>query len=257
MKALWEKVKEYFLHQMPGELYVSLLIMILIAIFAILLGHKIKKADPTKPPKGLAFVADYLVEFSQNTINGILGTAYEKFTPYFIFLILFIPLAFISGLFGLASPMNLFAIPLCLAFVSWLGIQISSIYFNKLGYLKSFADPLPPWLPILAPINVIGKIAPLLSLSLRMFGNAIAGYLIMTMIYWATGQLSAAVLPLLFKGAGWFNIFGVLIAPVLHAYFDIVSALIQTIIFVFLTMLLISVEIPAPVNRKEIKEGGK
>ena len=87
MKDFFDKVKDYFVNKMPGEMYVSLLIMIFIAVFAIVLGHKIKKADPTKPPKGLALVADYLVEFSQNSINNTLGTAYEKFSPYFIFLI--------------------------------------------------------------------------------------------------------------------------------------------------------------------------
>ncbi len=257
MKEFFDKVKDYFVNKMPGEMYVSLLIMIFIAVFAIVLGHKIKKADPTKPPKGLALVADYLVEFSQNSINNTLGTAYEKFSPYFIFLILFIPLAFISGLFGLPSPINLLTIPLCLALVTWLGIQISSIKYNKWGYLKSFADPLPPWLPIMAPINVLGKIAPLLSLSLRMFGNGMAGFLIMTMVYWATGNLSSTLLNLLIPNASWFNFIGLMITPFLHLYFDLVSAFIQTVIFVLLTMLLISIEIPAPVakvDRKVIKE---
>lgn len=260
MKEFLADLRDYFVNKMPGELYTSLIIMIIIAIFAIILGYKIKKADPTKPPKGLAFIADYLVDFSQNSITSILGNVYLRFTPYFIFLILYIPLCFISGLFALPSPMNLYLVPLCLALVTWVGIQASSIRFNKWDYLKSFADPLPPWMPIMAPINVMGKIAPILSLSLRMFGNGMAGYLIMTMIYWATGSLSSSIMSIISPDLAWFNVVGIIIAPVLHAYFDLVSALIQTIIFVFLTMLLISVEIPAPVNvptRNEIKQLNK
>ena len=98
---MFKKIWEYIVYDMPAELIVSLFVMLIIAIIAIILGHKIKKADPTKPPKGATFVADLLVDKSLNNIRSILGEAYEKFAPYYIFLILYIPLAFISGLFGL------------------------------------------------------------------------------------------------------------------------------------------------------------
>lgn len=244
-----DKIWDYIVNKMPGELMVSLIIMIFIAIFAIILGHAIKKADPTKPPKGLAFIADYLIDFSIKTIDEYLGDAYEFITPYFVFLVAYVPLAFISGLFGLASPITYFTIPLCLALVSWLGIQISAIKFQKLGYLKSFTSPLPAWLPLFVPINILSKFSSLLSLSIRMFGNALAGSILMFLVYWATGSLSN----LIFEH---FNIFGVIIAPVFHAYFDIFGAFIQTLIFVLLSMLLIATEIPAPVHKKKkvIKE---
>lgn len=247
------KIWDYIVHKMPGELMVSLLIMVLISIFAIILGHAIKKADPKKPPKGLAFVADWLVDFSLKTIDNNLGDAYDFAAPYLIFLIAFIPMAFISGLFGLASPMTYFTIPLCLALVSWFGIQISAIVFQKIDYLKGFTSPLPTWLPIFVPINMLSKLSPLLSLSIRMFGNALAGSILMWLVYWATGSLSS----LIFEH---FNIFGLAIAPWLHLYFDIFSTFIQTLIFVLLTMQLISIEIPAPVHKKKKntkKEGAK
>mgnify|MGYP000528430904 FL=1 len=252
-----KKVWDYIVNDMPAELIVSLFVMLFIAIIAIILGHKIKKADPTKPPKGAAFLADFLVDKSLTSIRSILGEAYEKFAPYYIFLILYIPLAFISGLFGLPSPIMYFSIPLTLAIVSFLGIQLSSIYYNRLGYLKSFTDPLPPWIPIMVPINLLGKISPLLSLSIRMFGNAVAGYMLMTLVYWATGSLSGAITQLIGLNYQGINFMGVVVSPFLHAYLDIFSAFIQTLIFVTLTMLLISVEIPAPVAKKQKKEKTK
>lgn len=248
---MFKKIWEYIVYDMPAELIVSLFVMLIIAIIAIILGHKIKKADPTKPPKGATFVADLLVDKSLNNIRSILGEAYEKFAPYYIFLILYIPLAFISGLFGLPSPIMYFSIPLTLAIVSFLGIQLSSIYYNRLGYLKSFTDPLPPWIPIMVPINILGKISPLLSLSIRMFGNAVAGYMLMTLVYWATGSLSSVMTQFVGLNYHGLNFMGVIISPFLHAYLDIFSAFIQTLIFVTLTMLLISVEIPAPVAKKQ------
>ena len=243
IKSFFKNIWNYFVNEAKGELLVSLLVMLIIAIFAIILGHAIKKADPKKPTRGLAFIAEEIINYATKQISEILGTAYLKFTPYFVFLILYIPLAFITGLFGLASPMTYFTIPLCLGIVTWFGIQLSAIHFQKLDYIKGFTSPLPTWMPVFVPINILSKFSPLLSLSIRLFGNAVAGYILMWLVYWGTGMLTEVVF-----GLANLNIFGIIIAPVLHAYFDVFGAFIQTIIFTTLTLLLISAEIPAPVN---------
>lgn len=243
MKNFFKKIIEYFASTAKSELLVSLLVMLVIAIIAIILGHAIKKADPKKPTKGAAFLAETIVTFADNQISEVLGTAFLKFSPYLIFLYGFIPISFVCGLIGLASPMTYFTIPLCLALVSWLGIQIFSIRYQKIEYLKSFTSPLPSYIPLFVPINILSKFSPLLSLSIRLFGNAIAGYILMWLVYWGTGMLSEAII-----GLAGLNFIGVIVAPLLHAYFDVFGAFIQTTIFTTLTMLLISVEIPAPVN---------
>lgn len=247
MKDFFKKILEYFANTAKPELIASLIVMFIIAIIAIILGSAVKKADPTKPTKGLAFFGIVLVEKCENQIKDILGTAYLKFTPYLVFLFTYIPVAFVIGLFGLPSPMTYFTIPLCLALISWLGIQLSAIRYQKLDYLKGFCSPLPAWLPLFVPINMLGKIGPLLSLSIRMFGNALAGYILMWLVYWGTGMLSDAIFVPLFNIEGM-NVFGAVIASVLHAYFDAFGAFIQMTIFTTLTMLLIATEIPAPVD---------
>ena len=118
MKDILNKILEYFADTAKPELIVSLLVMFIIAIIAIILGSAIKKADPTKPTKGLAFAAETLVTHCENQIIDILGTAYLKFTPYLVFLFTYIPVVFVIGLFGLPSPMTYFTIPLCLAFIA-------------------------------------------------------------------------------------------------------------------------------------------
>lgn len=243
MKDILAKIWRYFVDKAQGELIVSLLVMFVVAIIAIILGIAIKKADYKKPTKGMAFVAETIVNLADSQVNDILGTAYGKFTPVLVFMYLYIPLAFIAGLFGFASPITYYTIPLCLALISWFGIQLSAIHYQKIEYLKGFTSPLPTYIPVFVPINILSKISPLLSLSIRMFGNAVAGYILMWLVYWGTGMLSEAVLNL----ADW-NVFGMIIAPWLHAYFDIFGAFIQTLIFTTLTMLLIASEIPAPVN---------
>ena len=90
-----------------------------------------------------------------------------------------------------------------------------------------------------------------MSLSIRLFGNAVAGYILMWLVYWGTGMLSEVVFNLADA-----NIFGMVIAPWLHAYFDAFGAFVQTTIFTSLTLLLIASEVPVPVDAKE-KKGKK
>ena len=62
----------------------------------------------------------------------------------------------------------------------------------------------------------------------------------MSLVYTACSALSNLVL-------GWtginFNVFGVVLAPVLHAYFDVFAGFIQMYIFISLTMALVSNEL--------------
>ena len=258
MKEFLQKVWRYIVDKMPGELFVSLIVMLVIAIIAIILGHAIKKADPKKPTKGLAMWAETLVTFSDNKVKDILGDAYLPFAPYFLFLVCFIPLAFVTGLFGMPSPMTYYTIPLCLAFVTWVGIQLSAIRFQKLDYLKSFTSPLPSWLPVFVPINMLSKFSPMMSLSIRLFGNALAGTILMTLVYWGTGMLSdLLVVALHIATSSKVNFVGMVVAPVLHAYFDAFSAYIQMTIFTTLTLLFIAAESPAPVNVAKDKKSKK
>ena len=88
--------------------------------------------------------------------------------------------------------------------------------------------------------------SPLISLSFRLFGNAFSGGIIMALVYWATGGASEAILKLF--GLGPFNFIAPVITPILHAYFDIFSAFIQTLVFVSLSILFIAAEIPGEEN---------
>ena len=83
-------------------------------------------------------------------------------------------------------------------------------------------SPLPPWLPIWFPINVISELAVPVSLSLRLFANVLSGTIMMTLVY---GLLKwvATVWP-----------------AALHVYFDLFSGAIQTYVFCMLTMTYIS-----------------
>ena len=79
-------------------------------------------------------------------------------------------------------------------------------------------SPFPPWLPIWMPINLISEIAVPISLSLRLFANALSGTVIMALVY------------------GLLRIIALAWPSVLHVYFDLFSGAIQTYVFCMLTM---------------------
>ena len=81
--------------------------------------------------------------------------------------------------------------------------------------------------PLFLPINLLSMWAPLLSLSFRLFGNAVAGWVLMEVMYTALKELSNAIFGLPFFVAPF-------ITPALHAYFDIFSGFIQTLVFIMI-----------------------
>ena len=92
------------------------------------------------------------------------------------------------------------------------------------------------------PINLLSMWAPLLSLSLRLFGNALAGYTLMSIVYFFLGQVSEMIFGGFIGGGFGSVIIPPLITPILHAYFDVFSSAIQVLIFVMLTMIFVAQE---------------
>ena len=237
---------EKFFASLPGEIYSSLIVVLFLSALFILMGRAIKKANPLKPTRGLAFIGEYIVTFIDEFIENNMGKRYDKLKPYFMVLMLLIPSYFLIGLFGLPSPMTYYGIPLTFALLTFILIHVNSIRFTKWRYFKRFVEPFPK-VPVFLPVNIISMFAPIISLSFRMFGNALSGMIIMQLIYWSTESLTG----LIFSVPG-LNIFGPFVAPVLHAYFDIFSAVIQTMVFVYLTVFFIKGEEPEEIEESAI-----
>lgn len=237
---------EKFLLSLPGEIYSSLIVVIILSVLFILMGMAIKRADPLKPTKGLAFIGEYLVTFIEDFVNNNMGKKYDKLKPYLMLLIIVIPSYFLVGLLGLPSPMTYFGVPLTFALITFVLIHLNSIRFTKWGYFKRFVEPFPKF-PVFLPVNIISMFAPIVSLSFRMFGNALSGMIIMSLVYWSTESLTGLILNI-----PGLNIFGPIVAPVLHAYFDLFSAVIQTMVFVYLTAFFIAGEEPSEIEENAL-----
>lgn len=226
-------IKNYFL-DLPMEIIVSLAIMVVIAIFSIVIGNKMKKADPLAKQTTGVFIGEFIVGGVVNYAEGLMGKRYKNYYHYFVLVAMYLPLAFLSGLLNLPSPITYFAVPLTFGIITFGLIHGTSIKYTKWRYFERFVSP--TWL--LLPINILTTPMTIVSLSARLFGNALSGTIIMSLIYWATGVAAEAL-----TGSA-FNFFGPIIAPVFHAYFDFFGAFVQTLVFLSLTCLFIAAEGP-------------
>ncbi len=226
-----------------SDVYTILLLTILLCIGVIVVGKKIEKLNPYEKPTGIAGAVILGVQSVYNTARTNVGKKIAlRLAPYVVVLWVYIFVANTCSLFGLSSPTANYSVTLLLALITWVLIQITELKYGGLkGYLHSFLEPL----PVMLPMNIIGKFGTLISMSFRLFGNITAGTIMMQLVYSACQLLSNGLVGLFTNLNGnAFNFVGVLIAPALHAYFDVFSGFIQTLVFVTLTVVLIGNDIP-------------
>ena len=247
----------FFSLDIPGEVISSLIVMLIMIVLAIIIAIQAHFHDPLKKPKGLLLLAEIGVKFFDNFALELTGAALPNFGGFIMGVACYLFIAFIFGLTGLPSPVTYMAVPLSLGLTTFLLIHLVSARFTKWKYFKRYVDPFPVFLPV----NLISLWAPILSLTLRLFGNAIAGWVLLTIVESALRDLSAQIftfMPVVESGVfagNWNEIF---LAPiptaVLHAYFDLFSGLIQTVVFISLTAIFIGQEIPEELNINTLVE---
>ncbi len=221
----------------------EILSLIIVAAFIIamcfVINRALKKADPLARPKGLVLLAIWFVDLIDNQVLTIVQKRFVKnLGPYIGTLCVFLFLSNILGLFGFNPPTMNYSVTLTMALITWIMIQFNAIRDNGIGsYIHGFFEPI---VPFVIP-NIFGKVAPLISMSIRLFGNILSGSIIMSVIY--SGCLFLSNLILGFFGLSGFNFVGVIVAPFFHAYFDVFAGFIQMFIFISLTMVFISNEL--------------
>lgn len=240
----------FFTTNLQPEIFSSLVVMVIILLLSIYIGIRAHFADPLKKPKGILFVAEVGVEFFDNLVEGMMGKRFDGFGGFIMAIAVYLFLSFIFGLTGLPSPITNLAVPLSLALITFILIHATSVKYTKFRYFKRYVEPFPVFLPI----NLISMWAPLLSMTLRLVGNALAGWTLMSIVYYALQSASGAV----FSAMGeWGEVFfAPILTPLLHCYFDLFSGVIQTTIFIFLTMINIAQEAPEDELEDILEKGG-
>lgn len=223
------------------EVFFIVVLTILICIFFVMCSRAIKKMDYLEKPHGLGHIAIMLVDTIDNMVASNTNAAKAKtLAPYIGVLAIYLLVSNLMGLLALDSPTGNYSVTLALAIISVILREYECLKTN--GVKNYFHALIEPFAPFIIP-NLFGKIAPLISMSLRLFGNILSGTIIMSLVYTFTGWLSSLI-PVI----GGFDFIGPILAPVLHAYFDVFSGCIQMFIFITLTQVYIGNELPIDNN---------
>jgi F-type H+-transporting ATPase subunit a len=108
-----------------------------------------------------------------------------------------------------------------LSVLAFTAIQIAGVKANGVvGRIKHMSDP-----PFLFPIEVIGELSRILSLSARLFGNVFAGEILLGVMYAIGAALKVAILPWLF--------------PIIFLGLEVLFGTIQALVFALLTLIYI------------------
>lgn len=216
---------------------ISIPVVVLILVFLSLLYYfKQRKLKANEAPNGYVLMVEIGVSYIRNLVCEILGPKLEKLTPIFLYLFAYIALSNIIGVFGFDNPTGSYTVTLSLALIMYFGAWTIGFKYQKLTYLKNFCFKVKTkkgrQIPVMInPLEVMSNIAPLISMSFRLWGNITAGSIIVSLWFFFTNYVWKNV-PYL----GAINILGGLTAAPIRAYFDLLSGLIQALVFTMLTM---------------------
>jgi len=190
------------------------IVMGILITFAIIVRIRVVKFNDI--PTGFQNVVEAIVEVFENYLRNTVGEKLMFLGNWFFTLFLFILVSNIGGLIpGFRPPTADWSMTVALALVTFVLIQAMGIRYRGIEYVISFFKPFPLFLPV----NLIGELARPISISFRLFGNMLAGLIMMSLIYVLAPVFAIFVLP-----------------AALHVYFDLFAGLIQTYIFVTLSM---------------------
>ena len=231
--------------RVSGPLISSMVIMAIVAILAITVGILAHFHDPMKPSKGLLGLAEGFVGWLENWTEQTMGRKAGNWPGYFLCLFTYLFLAFIWSITGFPSIIDTLVMPLALSIVMFVIIQYNGLKYQKLRYFHRYIEPISVFLPV----NLITMWTPIISTTLRMFGNCLAGGVIIGLVNWALKNVSTSVIGSMTGQAfgldSWAAIFfGPIPIAVLNLYFALFSGGIQTLVFASLNAVWFGQEMP-------------
>ena len=192
-------------------------------VFAILIAFGIfatyKKGVVPRP---LQVIGEIFVEqFYQLTEDALDRQMAKKYGPLIVALFLFLLLSNWLGLIPhLQEPTKDLNTPLSLGV---LGFVIAHYAGIKSKGFKAYAMEYFQPIFFMMPLNLIGELAKIISISFRLFGNIMGGSIIILVVSYLT--------------------YNVLLPPLLNAFFGLFVGTIQAFVFTMLTVVYISVQV--------------
>ncbi len=184
----------HFAHAYPHVIY-SWFVMLLLIIFAFLAVRKIKMI-PSKAQNVFEIIVSGIEEF----MVDITGEEGRKFFPLIATVFLYIATCNLLGLIpGFYPPTASINTTLSCALTVVIFTHVIGVKFHGAKYIKHFLGPI-WWLsPLILIIELIGHLARILSLSIRLFGN-ITGHELVLGILFALAGAAFAPLPIMALG---------------------------------------------------------
>lgn len=203
----------------PEATFHSILVSIFLIVSSFFVKKRINKEKLPDDSLNLINIIEVIVEQVLNLIKRNIGERGIRFLPLFGTLTLFILFSNLMGLIpGFLPPTDNINITAGCAIIVFFTTHIFGILENRLNYIKHFAGP-KWWLtPIMLPIEIIGHLARPLSLSLRLFGNITGDHLVLVIF--------TSLVPL--------------VVPVFALFLGVFVSIIQSLIFLLLSIMYIS-----------------
>lgn len=211
----------------------SWLIIAALALASYFLTRNLKKVPTSKVQIFLEYAVTALLNLVKSTMGEKAIEKMPNMVPYVGSLFLFFTCSNLIGLLGFRSPTTDLDTTLAFSLITVFLIYYAGIKQKGIGYFKGLAEPV----AVMLPLNIIGEIARPISLTFRPFGNILGGTVIMALLYQFLGFLSGLIPGVTIP------IFQFAIPVPLHLYFDLFSGVLQSFIFVTLTMVFVGSEL--------------
>ncbi|MBW2433699.1 MAG: F0F1 ATP synthase subunit A [Deltaproteobacteria bacterium] len=184
----------HFAHSYPWVIY-SWFAMILLIIFAFLAVRKIDII-----PSGAQNVFEILISGLEEFMVDITGEEGRRFFPLIATVFLYIATCNLLGLIpGFFPPTASINTTLSCALIVVVFTHVIGIKFHGAKYIKHFLGPVWWLAPLILVIELIGHLARILSLSIRLFGNITGHELVLGILFLLAGAFFAP-LPIMALG---------------------------------------------------------
>jgi F-type H+-transporting ATPase subunit a len=184
----------HFAHAYPHVIYSWFVILLLIG-FAVLATRKIEMI-PTKAQNFFEIIISGMEEF----MVDITGEEGRWFFPIIATIFIYIAVSNLLGLVpGFYPPTASINTTVACAIPVFLFTHYIGIKYHGIKYIKHFLGPVWWLIPIILPIELIGHLARILSLSFRLFGNITGHELVLAILFMLAGAFFAP-LPIMAMG---------------------------------------------------------
>lgn len=185
---------EHFAHAYPHVIYSWVVMILLLTLGAI--GAKSISLIPAKAQNVFEIIISGIENFMVDVSGEESRWLFPLVATIFIYIFTCNLIGLIPGFFPPTASLNTTA---SCALTVVIFTHIIGLKYHGIKYIKHFLGPVWWMIPIVFPIEVIGHIARILSLSFRLFGNMMGHELVLGILFGLAG-LFFAPLPIMALG---------------------------------------------------------